>query len=177
MLGVGLEPTIPEFEWAKTVHASDHAATLIGTPDFTVAEWHLGLIASLLDFCGNSHEYYIEWQKLNVCLFIINITPWIQKKNVLPIFHGLFVIYRAGLQLWWPLGNQNVEIHINNNIFTLLHYISEFFCRRNTKAESGILCSTMISSYWVQWYARGDRVVTQHGYHTERTKNHLHAPD
>jgi hypothetical protein len=27
---VGLEPTIPVLEWAKTVHASDRAATLIG---------------------------------------------------------------------------------------------------------------------------------------------------
>jgi hypothetical protein len=26
----GFEPTIPWFEWAKTVHASDHAATVTG---------------------------------------------------------------------------------------------------------------------------------------------------
>jgi hypothetical protein len=25
---VGFEPTIPVFEWAKTVHALDHAATM-----------------------------------------------------------------------------------------------------------------------------------------------------
>jgi hypothetical protein len=28
---VGLEPTIPAFEWAKTVHALDRAATVIGS--------------------------------------------------------------------------------------------------------------------------------------------------
>jgi hypothetical protein len=28
---VRFEPTIPVFEWAKTVHASDRAATVIGT--------------------------------------------------------------------------------------------------------------------------------------------------
>jgi hypothetical protein len=27
---VGFEPTIPVFEWAKTVHALDRAATVIG---------------------------------------------------------------------------------------------------------------------------------------------------
>jgi hypothetical protein len=27
---VGFEPTIPVFEWAKIVHASDRAATVIG---------------------------------------------------------------------------------------------------------------------------------------------------
>jgi hypothetical protein len=27
---VGFEPTIPVFEWAKTVHALDRAATIIG---------------------------------------------------------------------------------------------------------------------------------------------------
>jgi hypothetical protein len=30
MLPVGFEPTIPVFEGAKTVHASDRAATVIG---------------------------------------------------------------------------------------------------------------------------------------------------
>jgi hypothetical protein len=29
MPGVGLEPTIPVFEWAKTFHALDRAATVI----------------------------------------------------------------------------------------------------------------------------------------------------
>jgi hypothetical protein len=30
MPGMGLEPTIPEFEWAKTVHGSDSEVTAIG---------------------------------------------------------------------------------------------------------------------------------------------------
>jgi hypothetical protein len=30
MLQVGLEPTIPVFEWEKTVHASNRAATVTG---------------------------------------------------------------------------------------------------------------------------------------------------
>jgi hypothetical protein len=33
MLGVGFEPTIPVFERAKTVHALDRAATVIGITD------------------------------------------------------------------------------------------------------------------------------------------------
>jgi hypothetical protein len=28
-----LEPTIPVFEWTKTFHALDHAATVIGTEE------------------------------------------------------------------------------------------------------------------------------------------------
>jgi hypothetical protein len=31
---VGFEPTIPVFEWAKTVHALDRAATVIGCTVF-----------------------------------------------------------------------------------------------------------------------------------------------
>jgi hypothetical protein len=33
---VGYEPTIPAFEQAKTVHALDHAATVIGTCSYTM---------------------------------------------------------------------------------------------------------------------------------------------
>jgi hypothetical protein len=29
---VGFEPTTPVFEWVKMVHASDHAASVIGRP-------------------------------------------------------------------------------------------------------------------------------------------------
>jgi hypothetical protein len=32
---VGFEPTIPVFEWAKTVHVLDRAATVIGIIAFT----------------------------------------------------------------------------------------------------------------------------------------------
>jgi hypothetical protein len=35
MPGVGIEPTIPGFERAKTVHASDRAATVIGSKIYT----------------------------------------------------------------------------------------------------------------------------------------------
>jgi hypothetical protein len=37
MLQVKFEPTIPVFEWAKTVHALDHAATVIGIFSVTTA--------------------------------------------------------------------------------------------------------------------------------------------
>jgi hypothetical protein len=30
---VGFEPTTPVFEWAKTVHALDRAATVVGTEE------------------------------------------------------------------------------------------------------------------------------------------------
>jgi hypothetical protein len=33
---VEFEPTIPAFEWAKTVHALDSAATVIGTEVVTL---------------------------------------------------------------------------------------------------------------------------------------------
>jgi hypothetical protein len=38
MSSVGFEPTIPAFEWAKSVHALDRAATVIGHTD-TVYTW------------------------------------------------------------------------------------------------------------------------------------------
>jgi hypothetical protein len=36
MSQVGLEPTIPVFEWAKAIHALDRAATVIGNIRTTV---------------------------------------------------------------------------------------------------------------------------------------------
>jgi hypothetical protein len=33
---VGFEPPIPVFEWAKTVHALDRPANVIGTPNYVV---------------------------------------------------------------------------------------------------------------------------------------------
>jgi hypothetical protein len=31
---VGFEPTIPEYEWAKKVHALDRAAVVVGTTPY-----------------------------------------------------------------------------------------------------------------------------------------------
>jgi hypothetical protein len=31
---MGIEPTIPVFEWAKTVHALDRAVTVIGLSEY-----------------------------------------------------------------------------------------------------------------------------------------------
>jgi hypothetical protein len=47
MPSVGIEPTIPAFERAKTVHALDRAATVIG-----------GGMAKLLKLCM---KVYINW--------------------------------------------------------------------------------------------------------------------
>jgi hypothetical protein len=44
---VGVEPTIPEFETAKTVHALDRAATVIGTWAGTKAEIEIKLTQDL----------------------------------------------------------------------------------------------------------------------------------
>jgi hypothetical protein len=41
MLRVGFEPTIPMFERAKTVHALDRAATLIGRHTITLHKYQL----------------------------------------------------------------------------------------------------------------------------------------
>jgi hypothetical protein len=38
---VGFEPTIPAFEWAKTVHALDRAATVIGTDVIMVVKYRM----------------------------------------------------------------------------------------------------------------------------------------
>jgi hypothetical protein len=39
MPGVGLEPTVPAFERAKTVHALDRAATVIGKPEMAEVKY------------------------------------------------------------------------------------------------------------------------------------------
>jgi hypothetical protein len=42
MPSVGFEPTIPVFERAKTVHASDRAATVIGTFNYSHIKKYTG---------------------------------------------------------------------------------------------------------------------------------------
>jgi hypothetical protein len=73
MHGVGFEPMIPVFEWAKTVHALDRAATVIGTTSFyfplngTVAM----LVMLTIRSQGRNHE-----NELSSCRHL-NIPPFI----------------------------------------------------------------------------------------------------
>jgi hypothetical protein len=48
MRQVGFERTNPVFQVAKTVHALDRAATVIGTNDFTYRLYAIGQLAMLL---------------------------------------------------------------------------------------------------------------------------------
>jgi hypothetical protein len=51
MSKVGFEPTIPVFERAKTVHALDRAATVIGSAETTIAYYRTTL---------NSYEFHVK---------------------------------------------------------------------------------------------------------------------
>jgi hypothetical protein len=62
MSRVGLEPTIPVFEWAKSVHALDRAATVIGETClletnifYSEAQWVIKRI-TMIRKCDSTYE-------------------------------------------------------------------------------------------------------------------------
>jgi hypothetical protein len=74
---VGIEPTIPAFERAKTVHASDRAATVIGGSSYSLCKYLI--IKNYTKLYYNLLAYYVKSRHPKILTIFSEVEPHFAK--------------------------------------------------------------------------------------------------
>jgi hypothetical protein len=119
------ESAIPVFEWAKTFHALDCAATLIGLLPINLSQLfvHSYLYTLFLSYTHAllSHEQ-IFFLSCSHFLLLIHSHPLpLIHRNLFTPFHSLTILY--SLPLTYPLTYSHPFLRTHTNLWTLTHTV------------------------------------------------------